>query len=81
MRIPCVTNIEEILSDGDHCKCLRLLENGISLLEVKLPAVISLCEYAYPLRLAGLKGRRDAASKRLKYFLWKNLVCQDQNVD
>lgn len=73
LRIPCITNIEEILSNGENCKCLRLLENGTSLLEVKLPAVISFCEYAYPLRLAGLKGRREAASKEVKVFSMKEL--------
>lgn len=71
--IPCVTSVEELSLDGDHCKCLRLLENGTSLLEVRLPAVISLCEYSYPLRLAGLKGRRQAASKQVRVFSMEEL--------
>lgn len=68
LQIPCVTNVEELFWTGDSFQCLRLLENGTSMLEVKLPAVLSLCEYAYPLRLAGLKGRREAAAKEVKVF-------------
>lgn len=73
LEIPCVTNTERIFFHEDHFRCLRLLENGKALLEVKLPAVITLCEYTYPLRLAGIKGRREAVDKEITMFSMKDL--------
>ena len=45
--------------------CRRLLEDGIHTLTCETPAVISLCEYSYPLRLPSLAALRAAREKRV----------------
>lgn len=66
LSVPCITNVEKIETEGNKSRCVRVLENGTAVLEADLPVVISLCEYAYPLRLPGIKGRRAADSKQIE---------------
>lgn len=73
LKIPCITNIEKIFFEGEECTCFRLLEKGNAVLKVKLPAIFSLCEYTYSLRLAGLKGIREASSKNVQVYSMEEL--------
>ena len=57
---PCVTNVDRVTSGAGGLIAERRLENGTAQLEVALPAVLSVCEYAWPLRLPGIMGKRRA---------------------
>ncbi len=56
LKLPFVTNITKINFDHNKLICSRLLEEGIEELELEAPAILSLCEYSYPLRLATILG-------------------------
>ena len=60
LALPCVTNVEELTADLPALRLKRGLENGAAELSLALPAVVSLCEYSYPLRLPGILGMRRA---------------------
>ncbi len=60
LDIPCVTNATQVRRAEAHLMCARLLEEEEQTLAVQLPAVVSLCEYAYPLRAPSLAGYRRA---------------------
>ena len=68
LGIPCVSNVERIDREGDSLILSRRLEDGIQLLHARIPALVSLCEYSYPLRLAGILGMRRA--KTMQVTLW-----------
>lgn len=68
LGIPCVSNVERIQREGDSLLLSRRLEDGIQLLQTRLPALVSVCEYAYPLRLAGILGMRRA--RTMQVTLW-----------
>ena len=57
---PCVTNVERVEYGAEGLIAERRLENGNAQLKVALPAVISVCEYVWPLRLPGIMGKRRA---------------------
>ena len=63
LGLPFVSNAET-LEEG--LLVTRRLESSIQKLQVDLPAVISVCEYAYPLRLAGIIGMRRARQMRVE---------------
>lgn len=60
LNLTFVTNITKIDFDQDKIVCSRLLEEGTEELELKAPAILSLCEYSYPLRLATILGLQKA---------------------
>ena len=72
LGIPCVTNAES-LELGENFTLGRRLERGTQKLEVALPAVVSVCEYAYPLRLAGIMGMRRAKEKQVEILTAEDL--------
>ena len=66
LTLPCVTNTETlVLREGSLC-LQRRLETGISTLAVTPPAVVSVCEYTYSLRLPGIMGMRRAKQKQIE---------------
>lgn len=78
LDVPCLTNLVELAvepcalrtqtpsqTDGARLVCRRLLEDGIHTLTCRTPALVSLCEYSYPLRLPSLAGLRAAREKRV----------------
>lgn len=65
LDIPCITNAEEITA-GETLQITRRLELGSSVLELTPPAVVSLCEYTYPLRLPGILAMRRAKDKKVE---------------
>jgi len=62
----CVSNAEDIQWDQERIILRRRLEEGIQVLLLEAPAVISLCEYTYHLRLAGIMGLRRAKNKKVE---------------
>ncbi len=60
LGLPCVTNVDKVDPELDGLIVERRLESGTVQLRVALPAVISVCEYTYPLRLPGIMGKRRA---------------------
>ena len=57
---PCITHAEKIEETDRTLHLTRRLEDGIQMVELSCPAVISFCSYCYPLRLAGIAGMRNA---------------------
>ena len=63
LDIPCISSVESIDEEG---QLFRRLENGVQTLKTSLPAVVSICEYTYTLRLPGILGMRRAKSKTVE---------------
>lgn len=60
LNIPFVTNVVKMNNSDQKLNCSRLLEDGTEELSLCLPAVISICEYSYPIRLASIIGIKRA---------------------
>lgn len=63
LNITCITNASSIFPAADSIRVNRQLENGIQSLTTPLPALISVSEYSYHLRLPGIMGMRKAKAK------------------
>ena len=63
LDIPCISSVESIDQED---QLFRRLENGVQTLKTSLPAVVSICEYTYTLRLPGILGMRRAKSKTVE---------------
>lgn len=68
LKIPVITNIQQLHTEGSTILCERRLENGIVQLEVNAPCVLSVCEYTYKLRLPSIMGKRYARGKQVEIF-------------
>ena len=68
LGISCVSNAEMIRQEGNELVVSRRLENGVQKLSVSCPAVVSLCEYSYNLRLAGILSMRRAKNKAVEDY-------------
>lgn len=66
LDIPCITNAEALESAPEGLTVLRRLEDSSRRLAVSLPAVVTLCEYAYPLALPGILALRQARQKQVQ---------------
>lgn len=64
--IPCVSNVEKLTRDADALTLSRRLEDGIQTLSARGPLVVSVCEYSYNLRLAGIMSLRRARNKSVE---------------
>lgn len=78
LGLPCVSNAEYIEEQGESVLLSRRLENGCQQLHAALPLVVSLCEYAYPLRLAGIMGMRQARNKAVERYNAEELQLSEQ---
>lgn len=78
LRIPCVTNVSKVDFTKEKILCDRLLENGTVTLEVLPPAILSVCEYSYPLRLPSMKLRRQAAGKTVEILHLEDLEMSEE---
>lgn len=73
LALPCVTNAEALyMQEGALC-LRRRLEAGVHALSVALPAVVSVCEYIYALRLPGIMGMRRARQMQVELFSSQDL--------
>ena len=71
--IPFITNVLKVSVTDSGLECHRLLETGTEKLHVSLPAVVSLCEYSYTLRLASISGIRKAKGSRINIMTRNDL--------
>ena len=62
----CVTDAECLQETEQGIHASRLMAFGSATVELQLPAVISVCEYSYHLRLPGILGRRKAKNKQVQ---------------
>ena len=65
-NIPCITNANSISLSENTLYAARQLETGLQKLTAPLPALVSLSEYSYSLRLPGIMGMRRAKSKAIR---------------
>ena len=68
MDMPCAANTTEVCLNGETLCATQLTEKGEIFWSMRLPALVTLCEWSYPLRLptiAGLRKARDAQVERL----------------
>jgi len=65
LGLPCVTDVESLQEAEGQLLLRRRLETGIATLRMRLPGVVSICEYAYPLRLPGILALRRARQKQV----------------
>ncbi len=66
LEIPCVTDCERVEFSEGTLQLRRRLEEGTQVLSVRLPAAVSLCEYAYRLPMVSLTGLRAAKGKQIE---------------
>jgi electron transfer flavoprotein beta subunit len=58
--IPVITNVVEFTYEGGTATLQRLMEHGMETMTCVLPAVVTMCEWSYPLRLPSLAGQKRA---------------------
>ena len=63
LGVPCVTNAQQLIPEGNQLQLNRILEKGTQALSVTFPCVISVQPYAYNLRLPGIMAMRRAQQK------------------
>lgn len=68
LGIPCVSNVEKLEESDGKLTLYRRLEDGIQTLQAAVPLVVSVCEYSYNLRLAGIMSLRKARNKVVEQF-------------
>lgn len=66
LGLPCVSNVESLEKSAGGICLRRRLEDGFAVLEAEGPAVVSVCEYAYPLRLPGILAIRRSKNKQVE---------------
>ncbi|MGD2122073.1 MAG: electron transfer flavoprotein subunit beta/FixA family protein [Gemmatimonadota bacterium] len=66
MGRPCATAVSEFELDGDTLTCRREVEGGTEIIEMSLPAVVTLTKGKYEPRYASLKGIMAAKRKPLE---------------
>lgn len=60
LHIPCVANATTAEVDGDQLQVRQLTEDGVTEWKAALPALVTLCEWSYRLRLPTIHGLRTA---------------------
>lgn len=77
LGIPCITNAEKLSATETGMQLSRRLETGIQTLSLPCPALVSLCEYTYCLRLPGIMGMRRARTKAAEVLRAETLSLDD----
>ncbi len=80
LALPCITGAERITPEGSGLLVRRPVEEGVQMLFVPMPAVISLCEYTYSLRLPGIMGLRRAKGKAVTLLSPAELGIDKENL-
>lgn len=65
LGIPVITNVTKVVLEDETILATRLLEEGNEKLTCSLPALITLCEWSYSLRLPSLNGLKRARTSSL----------------
>ena len=63
---PCVTAVSEFTVDGTQAICHREVEGGVEIVEVDLPAVLTITKGPHEPRYASLKGIMAAKEEALR---------------
>jgi len=66
MDIPCLVNLTRAEIRKNAVRAWQLTEQGQILWETSLPALLTLCEWSYPLRLPSILGLRKAKNAPLQ---------------
>jgi len=66
LGLPCATGVGSFEVKGDKVVCHREVEGGVEVLEVQLPAVLTITKGVYDPRYASLKGIMAAKKKPLE---------------
>lgn len=66
LSLPCITAAEQLWENEGMLMLRRRLDNGTATLAVCTPAVVSVCEYSYTLRLPGILSMRRARNKQVE---------------
>lgn len=66
LDMPCITNVESIENSDGALRLRRRLESGSCNLCVTAPAVVTVCEYVYTLRLPSITAMRSAREKQVQ---------------
>lgn len=66
LDMPCITNAEQLAEVDGKLTLRRRLEDRAVTLRVSAPAVVSVCEYAYSLRLPSISAMRRAREKQVR---------------
>ncbi|NJD19429.1 MAG: electron transfer flavoprotein subunit beta/FixA family protein [Gemmatimonadetes bacterium] len=66
LGLPCATGVGSFEVKGDTVLCHREVEGGVEVLELKLPAVLTITKGVYDPRYASLKGIMAAKKKPLE---------------
>lgn len=77
LGIPCITDVETVLSPS---ACVRRLESGMQTLQFCAPALLTVCEYTYTLRLPGMMAMRKAKNKQVQLMQAQELHLQPQEL-
>jgi len=73
LDVPCVTNVVGAALSEGRLDVTQLTEQGKVLWNVQLPAVVTLCEWSYPLRLPSIMGLRRARGESVAQMTAKTL--------
>lgn len=65
MDIACVTNTVRARLEGDRVLAAQLTEDGMQNWRCGLPALLTLCEWSYPLRLPSLAGLKKSGKAEI----------------
>lgn len=68
LGLPCITNAQTLQKQDGRLALCRRLETGTADLCVSSPAVVSVCEYAYTLRMPSIMAMRKARQKQVHQF-------------
>jgi electron transfer flavoprotein beta subunit len=66
MQLPCVVNAVGAAADGNELRIDQLTEDGVVTWKAVLPALITLCEWSYRLRLPSMPGLRKAKTAEIR---------------
>ena len=66
LGLPCATGVGSFEVKGDSVVCHREVEGGVEVLELQLPAVLTITKGVYDPRYASLKGIMAAKKKPLE---------------
>jgi electron transfer flavoprotein beta subunit len=70
---PCVTSVADFKVGDGRASCHREVEGGVEVVEVELPAVLTITKGAFEPRYASLKGIMAAKKKEMKVLNLEDL--------
>jgi len=79
LNIPILTNATKFKVEKENATILRLLEEGIETLTFSLPAVVTICEWSYPLRLPTILGLKRARVATIQRFRLSDLTISHED--